>query len=140
MIRDKVRVKEITLRNVQGDVEASGESSAATRCQTMHIGPCMQSRICTYACIYSDRRIGGEVFELCGCSRVPLDRRASSVKWQSGMKGVDGHCTGGKKGWRKAEGGDCRRKDGRALQKGSLGSEGEKGRWEGGGGERRGEE
>lgn len=29
-------------------------------------------------------------------------------------------------GWRKAEGGDCRRKDGRALRKGSLGSEGEK--------------
>lgn len=36
------------------------------------------------------------------------------------------------KWWHKAEGGDCRWKDGRALQKGSLGSEGEKGgrrRW-----------
>lgn len=55
-----------------------------------------------------------EIFELCGCSRSPLDRRVSSVKWQSGMKELEGDCTGGKK----AEGGDCRRKDGRALQKG----------------------
>lgn len=39
-----------------------------------------------------------------------LDRRVSSVKWQSGMKELEGDCTGGKK----AEGGDCRRKDGRA--------------------------
>lgn len=77
------------LRNAQG--EGSEESSAATCCQTMH----MQSRICTYACIYSDRRIGGEVFELCGCCRDLLDRRASS--WQNGMKGLDGHCTGGKR-------------------------------------------
>lgn len=44
------------------------------------------------------------------------------------MKGLNGHCTTGKEGWHKAEGGDCRRKDGRALRKGSLGGEGEKGR------------
>ncbi|KAL0111945.1 hypothetical protein PUN28_013277 [Cardiocondyla obscurior] len=68
-----------------------------------------------------------EVFELCECSRGPLDRRASSVKWQSGMKGPTGDCTGGEKGGARAEGGDCRRKDGRAMRKGSLGSEGEKG-------------
>jgi len=39
-----------------------------------------------------------EVFELCGCSHSPLDTRASSVKWQSEMKGLDGYCGGGKKG------------------------------------------
>lgn len=27
-----------------------------------------------------------------------LDRRVSSVKWQSGMKGLDGNCGGGRNG------------------------------------------
>ncbi|KMQ96169.1 hypothetical protein RF55_3563 [Lasius niger] len=62
-----------------------------------------------------------------------LDRRASSVKWQRGMKGLGGECGDEEKSGRaEAEGGDCRRKDGRALRKGSLGGEGEKGVREGG--------
>ncbi|EZA56158.1 hypothetical protein X777_03490 [Ooceraea biroi] len=51
-----------------------------------------------------------------------LDRRASSVKWQRGMKELEGE-TGRRRQWW-AEGGDCRWKDGSALRKGSLGGEG----------------
>lgn len=61
--------------------------------------------------------------------------RQKSVKWQRGMKGLGEEC-GEKKSKRVSKGrgwcGDCRRKDGRALRKGSLGGEGEKGVREGG--------
>jgi len=60
--------------------------------------------------------------------------RQKSVKWQRGMKGLGEEC--GEKSKRVSKGrgwcGDCRRKDGRALRKGSLGGEGEKGVREGG--------
>lgn len=57
----------------------------------------------------------------------PLDRRASSVKWQREMKELRrGDCGEAKRGREESgvvqvEGGDCRRKDGsRALRKSSL--------------------
>jgi len=86
----------------------------------MHI----QQRICVHiACIYADRRVRG-FWALRMQSSPTRQKRASSVKWQSGMKGLDGYCGDEKEWWCKAEGGDCRWKDGRVLRKGSLG------RWE----------
>jgi len=66
-----------------------------------------------------------EVFELCGCSHPPLDRRERLVSsGRAEWRDSTGTAAMRRSGGARAEGGDCRWKDGRALRKGSLG------RWE----------